>query len=187
MLTIGEWMVGWLHDDVIKWKHSPRYWPFVRGIHRSPVNSLHKGQGCGVLMFSLICAWINGWVNNRDAGDLRRHRAYYDVIVLWFEREFVWVRKRTRMRVNISERANEWSEWMLFSALKGFVAHKTDRCCSIRNSFAFYWATSLRRSRFNISFGIFSRFSRDGPSLECDRSSYRVFLWVADVHACSWG
>ena len=29
----------WKHDDVIKWKHFPRYWPFVRGIHRSPVNS----------------------------------------------------------------------------------------------------------------------------------------------------
>ena len=32
------------HDDVIKWKHFPRSWPFVRGIHRSPVNSPHKGQ-----------------------------------------------------------------------------------------------------------------------------------------------
>ena len=32
------------HDDVIKWKHIPRYWPFERGIHRSPVNSQHKGQ-----------------------------------------------------------------------------------------------------------------------------------------------
>ena len=32
------------HDDVIKWKHFPRYWPFVRGIHRSPVNFPHKGQ-----------------------------------------------------------------------------------------------------------------------------------------------
>ena len=31
------------HDDVIKWKHFPRYWPFVRGIHRSPVTSQHKG------------------------------------------------------------------------------------------------------------------------------------------------
>ena len=56
------------HDDVIKWKHFPRYWPFVRGIHRWPVNSLHKGQWHGYLMFSLICAWINGWVNNREAG-----------------------------------------------------------------------------------------------------------------------
>ena len=51
------------HDDVIKWKHFPRYWPFVRWIHRSPVNSPDKGQWRGALMFSLICAWRNGWVN----------------------------------------------------------------------------------------------------------------------------
>ena len=70
------------HDGVIKWKHFPRYWPFVRGIHRSPVNSQHKGQWHGALMFSLICIWINGWVNNREAGDLRRYRAYYDDTVM---------------------------------------------------------------------------------------------------------
>ena len=61
--------VFWLHDDVINWKHFPRYWPFVRGIHRSPVNSLHKGQWRGALMFSLICAWINGSVNNHEANE----------------------------------------------------------------------------------------------------------------------
>ena len=60
------------HDDVIKWKHFPRYWPFVRGIHRSPVNSPHKGQWRGALMLALISIWINGWVTtvrlvNRDA------------------------------------------------------------------------------------------------------------------------
>ena len=71
-----------LHDDVIKWTHFLRYWPFVRGIHRSPVNSPHKGQGRGALMFSLICIWINGWVNNRKAGDLRRYCAHYGVIVM---------------------------------------------------------------------------------------------------------
>ena len=70
------------HDDVIKWKHFPRYWPFVRGIHRSPVNSPHKGQWRGALVFSLICTRINGWVNTRGAGDLRRYRAHYDVIVM---------------------------------------------------------------------------------------------------------
>ena len=62
------------HDDVIKWKHFPRYWSFVRGIRRWPVNSPHKGQWRGALMFSLICAWINRWINNREASDLRRHR-----------------------------------------------------------------------------------------------------------------
>ena len=70
------------HDDVIKWKHFPRYWPFVRGIHRSPMNSPHKGQWRGAFMFSLISARINGWVNNREAGDLRRHHAHHDVIVM---------------------------------------------------------------------------------------------------------
>ena len=71
------------HDDVIKWKHFPRYWPFVRGIHRSPVNSPHKGQWLGALMFSLICVWINGWVNNGESGDLRRYRAHYDVTLIY--------------------------------------------------------------------------------------------------------
>ena len=70
------------HDDVIKWKHFPRYWPFMRGIHRSSVNSPHKGQWRGALMFSLICAWMNRWVNNSESGDLRRHRAHHEVIVM---------------------------------------------------------------------------------------------------------
>ena len=80
-IQVRPWWVQH-HDDVIKWKHFPRYWPFVRGIHRSPVNSPHKGQWRGALMFSLICVWINGWVNNRKAGDLIRYRAHYDVIVM---------------------------------------------------------------------------------------------------------
>ena len=71
------------HDYVIKWKHFPRYWPFVRGIHRSPVNSAHKGQWRGALMFTLIYVWTNGWLNNREAGDLRRYRAHYDVRVMF--------------------------------------------------------------------------------------------------------
>ena len=70
------------YDDVTKWKHFPRYWPFVRGIHRSHVNSPHKGQRRGTLIFSLICACINGWVNNRKAGDLRRHRIHYYLTVM---------------------------------------------------------------------------------------------------------
>ena len=86
--------IDWLHDDVIKWKHFPRHWP------RSPVNSPHKGQWRGALMFSLIYVWINDWENNREAGDLRRYRVHYDVIVmeknivpitwvLWHERNHV--------------------------------------------------------------------------------------------------
>ena len=70
------------HDDVIKWKHFPRYWPFVRGIARSPVNSPHKGQWRGALKLSMSCVWINDWVNNREAGYLRRYHAHYGVIVM---------------------------------------------------------------------------------------------------------
>ena len=88
------------HDDVIKWKHFPRYWPFVREIHRSPVNSPHKGQWRGTLMFSLICHWIKGWVNNHEAGDLRRHQAHYDVIVmtkfLVSGRQWIWAKFSSR-------------------------------------------------------------------------------------------
>ena len=66
----------------------------VRGIHRSPVNSPHKGQWRWALMFSLICAWINCWVNNGDAGDLRRHSTHYDVTVMML---ITWGRTSTRV------------------------------------------------------------------------------------------
>ena len=42
-------------------------------------------QASDALMFPLICVWINGWVNNRGAGDLRRYRAHYDVSVMILE------------------------------------------------------------------------------------------------------
>ena len=63
------------NDEVIKWKHFPRNWPFVRGIHKS--------QWRWALMFSLIYVWINDWVNNREARDLRRYPTHYDVIVMF--------------------------------------------------------------------------------------------------------
>ena len=74
-LTVWSW---WLHQM----ETFPHYWPFVRGIHWSPVNSPHKGQWRRALMFSLICVWINGWVNNREAGDLRRYCAHYDITLM---------------------------------------------------------------------------------------------------------
>ena len=75
----GEFIPWWRHQmETI----SASLAIYVRGIHRSPVNSSHKGQWRGALMFSLICAWINDWVNNRETGDLRRHRAHHDVTVM---------------------------------------------------------------------------------------------------------
>ena len=60
------------------------------GFTGEPVNSPHKGQWRRALMFSLICAWISSWVNNREAGDLRRHRAHYNVIVMWLRAEWLF-------------------------------------------------------------------------------------------------
>ena len=57
---------------------------FCAGNSPVPVNSPHKGQWRGALMFSLISAWTNSWSNNRDAGDLSRRRAHYDVTVMMF-------------------------------------------------------------------------------------------------------
>ena len=67
-------MVTAFHGSMVK--QFPRYWYFVRGIHRSQRPVTHSFD------VSLICASINGPVNNREAGDLRRHRAHYDVIVM---------------------------------------------------------------------------------------------------------
>ena len=67
-----------VHDDVIKWKHFPRYWPLCgefTGHRRIPLTKASDTD----LMFSFICASINAWVNNREAGDSRRHR---DVIIM---------------------------------------------------------------------------------------------------------
>ena len=71
------------------------YWSFVRGIHRSTVNYPHKGQWRVALMSSLIRTWTNSWANNGDAGDLRRHRAHHDIIVMnsyFFAFMVVWYR-----------------------------------------------------------------------------------------------
>ena len=64
------------------WRHQMK--TFFTSLTLCAGNSPHKGQWRGALIFSFICASINGWVNTREAGDLRRHRAHYEVIVmLW--------------------------------------------------------------------------------------------------------
>ena len=67
-----------VHGDVIKWKHFPRYWPFVRGIHRSPVNSAHKGQWRGAFFFDLrlikrLSKHSRGWWLETLSRPLWRH------------------------------------------------------------------------------------------------------------------
>ena len=51
-------------------------------INRPPVNSSHRGQWRGALMFSSICAWINAKITNWEADYFRGHRTHYDVTVM---------------------------------------------------------------------------------------------------------
>ena len=112
----------------MKWKHFPRHWPFVRGIHRSTVNSPHKGQWRGALMFLWSAPWINGWVNNREAGDLRHHRAHYDAIVMigpvYWSLGDSWPLCRT-----ISP-ATKWSDGLLVLQIRAMI------CCTAHRSYS---------------------------------------------------
>ena len=103
----------------MKSKHFPRYWPFVRGIHRSALNSPHKGQWRGALMFSLICVWITCWTNNRGAGDLRRHRAHYDVTLMPF------YESKTEIAVGdiLSHSGIIWSRFVILVNYSNFSMH----------------------------------------------------------------
>ena len=104
-----------------KCKHFPHYWPFVRGIHRSPVNPPHRGQWRGALMFSLICAGTNGWVNNRDARVFRRHRAHNDVTVIrhdQFRRPYGFSIKKTNFRQG-------WSSYKCCIGMDGTQFNRT--------------------------------------------------------------
>ena len=71
-----------VYDNDIEWKHFPRYLPFVRGIHRSPMYSLHKGQWRGALVFLFYLRLNKRWTKNQDDDDFRRYRAHYDVTVM---------------------------------------------------------------------------------------------------------
>ena len=75
---------NWL--DMTWWRHQMETFSVLLAIcaWNSPVHGEFPAQRpvTGALMFSLICFWINYWVNNREAGDLRCHRAHYDVIVM---------------------------------------------------------------------------------------------------------
>ena len=72
----------YFHDDVIKWKRFPRYWPFVREFIGNRWILLTKASDAELWCFLWTAPWTNRWENNREASDLRRHRAHYDAIVM---------------------------------------------------------------------------------------------------------
>ena len=93
--------VSLVHNELTWWRHQIETFSALLAISAGnspvPVNFPHKGQWRGALMFSLICARISGWLNNGEAGDLRRYRAHCDVIVM----NYVIIRR--------------WTEWSTVS------------------------------------------------------------------------
>ena len=97
---------------------------WLRGIHRLPVNSPHTDQWRGALMFSLICAWTNGWVNNQGAGDMRRHRAHYDVTVMWCRIVIQWFGQPWDLSAfNASLLSNIWGVLYIMVGMASNLAH----------------------------------------------------------------
>ena len=80
-VTLTRHRLCYEHDDVIKWKHFPRYWPFVRGIHWS--RWIPRSKASDAELWCFLWLRLNkDWVNNREAGDLRCYHGHYDVIVM---------------------------------------------------------------------------------------------------------
>ena len=64
------------HVDVMKWKHFPRYWSFLC------VCGGGGGGGGGGIHWPPVDSQTNGWANNRDIGNFRRHSTHYDITVM---------------------------------------------------------------------------------------------------------
>ena len=108
------------NDDVIKRKHFHVTGPLCgefTGHRWIPL----KCQWHEALMFSLICAWTNSWVHNREAGDLRHRRAHYDVTVMYWQRSItcIWVASVRDGRVIVYDKSRDdpvqviWFAWYL--------------------------------------------------------------------------
>ena len=173
LICVQEW-----NSVVSGWRHQME--TFSALLAMCAGNSPHKGQWCGALMFSLICVWINGWVNNREAGDLRRYRAHYDVIVMMsFPNRNDWSWWRHLGRRALSALLQVIRDYFVFTPSQweatlqcNVVAHWPVRCQSItwNNDVSkckknhFVQASMCLRSTHILSFGQ-PNFSRDFNSI----------------------
>ena len=131
---------------------------FVWGIHRSPVNSPHKGQWRGALMFSLICVWINGWVNDREADDLRRNRTHYDVIIMQAIAYLLWTlwTKMTARYLECSELFKEGIRWWpgYISIVPTIITYNMEVLLHVQMAYVCYPNGVLGRYQCPITWGI---------------------------------
>ena len=134
------------HDDVIKWTHFLRYRPFVRGIHRSSVDYPNKGQWRGALTLSLICAWTNGWANNRDTGDVRRYGAHNDINVMTVRQDTTYIFYILCIAYLISHPLGPSMGCFILSILETCVHFKMGQHCT-----SMYWDWTVLQPMPNLS------------------------------------
>ena len=134
--TAQPWVIlAYIHVCSAWWRHQME--TFSALLAPCPGNSPvtgefpHNGQWRGALMFSLIYAWINGWVNNRKAGDFRRNRAHYDVtlmdrIKLMLHKRVIWPKIPSSR--SVSEIEWTWRRWFWKSLQNKDVLQMTFSC-----------------------------------------------------------
>ena len=111
----------------------------------------HKGQWCGALIISLICAWTNGWVNNADADDLRRHRAHYDVTVMkklvhrHMLRMFANINYCALMTVIFELSRIIWKTFIVYLKIGCFIVNGSNTICQSDNLNCILWLQLRQR------------------------------------------
>ena len=138
----------------------------------------HKGQWRGALMISLICAWINGCVDNREAGDLRRHRARYDVSVIPIHIDYYWKGLPALIIFNIRIMSENTSIEQISVAIHQWNISKYIGINHLS-------ATRLRRFRMINTFGMNAIFQFCGGGASCNWLKWRPKIWIENKFCCS--
>ena len=142
------------------------------------MNLPHKGQWRGALMVSLICAWINGWVNNRETGELKRHSTHYDVIVM--QRLNGWTLSSTVTAVTIAG-------WRHHRAIDGHLCRNLwwmPLATYRDNNVELWWIYMMDKRDFRQSASIATPFHR---KIRCQMNIFIDSLWVTIYwHLTHW-
>ena len=125
LLMIEHRVIFNSHDDVIRWKHFPCYWHFVRGIHWSPGGFPSQRPVMRSIVF-FFCVWTNGWANNRDVSNLRRHRARYGVTVMCVIR-YIGLVSLFTLKLRFSH-----ARWLIYyyGGVEGYLSTNTIFSCN---------------------------------------------------------
>ena len=126
-----------------------------------------KGQWRGALMLSLICAWINRWVNNREAGDLRHHRAHYDVIVMAAMGRF-------KPGFDIS-----WPTFHVYLTIQAYIKKTVKGCCLI-------WGPSHSFSKYMLFKNELSNIASDSLVAQPPHDSENPYGLIRGLSGVLW-